>query len=165
MENVRESYLIHNTSRVAAKKFARQQLSGPDRSRLNLNIGKLVVRRGRPLQVSSSVLMCNLAALIDLEAKGLVEVFTARSGRVNLASLKQPTIEVVGTTVVEAPAPSPVVVVATPELTPVEEPEQVEQTEDEGSIIQEEQVILGEFNPAEHLGYSGNQSKKNKKRG
>ena len=120
----RESYLIHNTSRSAAKREIRRQLVGPDKSRLNLNIGKLVVRRGRPLQVSQSVLLSNIRELIDLEEKGLVEVFTSRSVRVSVTELRL--LQVSASTTVEVAAevetiPEPVVV----EAPVVEEEEEV----------------------------------------
>jgi hypothetical protein len=70
------------------------------RSQLNLKIGggDIIVRRGRPQPVSEVILCRHLAELISLEDSGLVEVFNARSQRIDLRALserKAPVPEVV----------------------------------------------------------------------
>lgn len=85
----RQTYYVHNTSRDPKKKGQRLQQVGPDRSRLNIRIaGTMEVRRGRPLQVGDVILRRHLKELIELEEKGLVEVFDYRSQRVDLKKLE-----------------------------------------------------------------------------
>lgn len=84
----RQTFYIHNTSRDPKKRDQRRQAVGPDRSRLNIRIAGIIeVRRGRPLQVGEIVLRRHLKELIELERKGLVEVYDHRSQRVDLLSI------------------------------------------------------------------------------
>jgi hypothetical protein len=84
----RQTYYVHNTSRDPKKKDQRLRQVGPDRSRLNIRIaGTMEVRRGRPLPVGDVILRRHLKELIELEEKGLVEVFDYRSQRVDLKKL------------------------------------------------------------------------------
>lgn len=89
-KKIRSTYFVHNTTRSIHKKEIRRHLVGPLRSQLNLKIGggAMLVRRGRPISVSEVLLCQHLPELIDLEKKGLVEVYDHKTVRVNLTELE-----------------------------------------------------------------------------
>lgn len=109
MTELRQNYAIHNTCRSPHKRDARRQLIGPDRSKLNLNVGHLIIHRGRPLLVGGDVLRSVLPQLVALEASGMVEVFDYKSIRVDLKGMLGATAPVVAPVVapVEPPPPPP----------------------------------------------------------
>jgi len=82
-------FYIHNTTRSPHTRDLRRAVNGPESSTKNLFIGGAIrVVRGRPHAATESFIRRHIIELLDKEKKGLIQVFSMNSQRVDISTLQ-----------------------------------------------------------------------------